>query len=90
MVADIAENDAIKTGENRQGMFFAARTFAFKVGQSFALLLFTSVAEIGRASGLGYRLTAVIATVFCLFGGVALLRYDEKRILREITKASKS
>lgn len=86
MVADIAESDALKTGESREGMFFAARTFTFKMGQSVAMLLFTSIAAIDRTTGLGYRITAVVAAVFCLLGGIALLRYDEKRILREITK----
>jgi MFS family permease len=47
VVADIAEADRITTGENRQGMFYAARTFAFKLGQSVAMLIFTSLAKVG-------------------------------------------
>ena len=35
VVADIAQSDAITSGSNREGMFYAARTFAFKLGQSF-------------------------------------------------------
>ena len=31
IVADVAEEDAIVTGEKREGMFFAARTFAMKM-----------------------------------------------------------
>jgi GPH family glycoside/pentoside/hexuronide:cation symporter len=49
MVADLAHIDAMDTGENRKGMFFAARTFAFKLGQSLALLLFTALATIYNA-----------------------------------------
>ncbi len=79
MVADIAESEAIVTGENREGMFYAARTFAFKLGQSIAMLIFTAVATIGT-SGFGYRLVAIIACVFCLLGGVMLFFYDEKSI----------
>ena len=37
IVADVAEADGIVTGEKREGMFFAARTFAMKFGQSLAL-----------------------------------------------------
>ena len=48
IVADIAEEEAIVTTENRQGMFFAARTFAMKFGASAALLLFTSLAILGN------------------------------------------
>lgn len=81
IVADIAEYDGIATGEKREGMFFAARTFAFKLGQSIGMLIFTSVAEINRVTGLGYRLTVVIAAIFCFFGGIALLQYNEKKIL---------
>ena len=44
IVADVAEEDAILTGEKREGMFFAARTFAMKLGQSVAMLVFTSLA----------------------------------------------
>ena len=49
IVADIALSDEVKTGESRSGMFYAARTFAMKLGQSLALLLFTSLATIGAA-----------------------------------------
>ena len=44
IIADVAEEDAILTGEKREGMFFAARTFAMKMGQSVAALVFTSLA----------------------------------------------
>ena len=47
IVADVAEQDAIVTGEKREGMFFAARTFAMKFGQSLAMLVFTSLAVLG-------------------------------------------
>lgn len=47
IVADVAEADGYETGENREGMFFAARTFAMKFGQSLAMLVFTSLAIIG-------------------------------------------
>lgn len=78
MIADIAQCETVETGENRSGMFFAARTFAFKFGQSVAMLTFTSLAT------LGYRLVAITASIFCLIGGFCLLRYNEKRILEKI------
>ena len=94
VVADISEADKIDTGESRQGMFYAARTFAFKLGQSVAMLLFTSIALIGKSIpkgetgyGLGYRLTALIASVLCLLGGVIFLRYNEKKIISKIEEA---
>jgi GPH family glycoside/pentoside/hexuronide:cation symporter len=47
IVADIAKSDALVTKENHDGMFFAARTFSMKMGQSVAALLFTSLGTIG-------------------------------------------
>lgn len=80
VLADIAESDAVTTGENREGMFYAARTFSMTLGQSLAMILFSSLATIG-AGGLGYRMTAVVATVFCLLGAVVFARYNEKGVL---------
>lgn len=87
VVADISEADRLETGENRQGMFYAARTFVFKLGQSAALVIFTSLSAIGEGTGLGYRLTAVSAAVFCLLGGLIFLHYNENRILHKITNS---
>lgn len=78
MVADVAQEDEINTKQNRNGMFFAARTFAFKLGQSFAMLIFTGFAAQGNS---GYRLAAITAAVLCVLASIALTRYDEKRIL---------
>jgi Na+/melibiose symporter-like transporter len=84
MVADIADYDAGKTGENRQGMFFAVRTFCFKLGQSFAMLLFTSLATIGVQSGNGYRIVAALSAVLCCTGGIILAFFNEKKITEGI------
>ena len=54
IVADVAEAEAKTTGQNREGMFFAARTFAMKFGQSVAMVLFTSFAIIGSQKVVEY------------------------------------
>ena len=94
IVADVAEVDGIETGENREGMFFAARTFAMKWGQSIAMLVFTSLAIIGAsqnlqsnditASPLGLTIVAVAAVVFCVLGAVILSLYNEKKVMKTI------
>lgn len=94
IVADVAEEDAKLTGENREGMFFAARTFAMKFGQSVAMLVFTSLAVLGAtqnlksndltASPVGLRIVAVVAVCFCVLGAVLLGRYDEKKVMAVI------
>ena len=96
MVADVAEAEARATGQNREGMFFAARTFAMKFGQSLAMLLFTSLAIIGAtidtsqnditATKLGMMIVAIVAVVFCVLGAIILLFYREKKIMLAIAK----
>lgn len=86
MLADVAQAEAAATGVNRSGMFFAARTFAFKLGQSAAMLAFTSLATISSGSGLGYRLVALTASVCCALGGAILLFYNEKKIMSELSE----
>ncbi len=88
MLADISESDAVTTGENREGMFYAARTFAFKMGQSLAMLIFTAIATVGT-SGTGYRIAAGIAAAFCIMGGVVLFFYNEKNVNAIIKQSNK-
>ncbi len=97
IVADVAEEDAILTGEKREGMFFAARTFAMKMGQSVAMLVFTSLAILGThqdlksndltASPLGLRVIALVAVAFCVLGAVILALYNEKKVMKTINEA---
>ena len=90
VVADIAEADALQTGEARQGMFYAARTFAMKLGQSVSMLLFTSIAALELAGGMNYRMTAIVACCFCLVSGIAFMRYHEKDVLALIVPAEEA
>jgi len=96
IVADIAESDCIETGENRDAMFYAARTFAFKLGQSVAMIIFTSLAVVGqytetvqgaeviRNNGTGYRISLIIALVLCLIAMVIIIFYNEKKVMKTI------
>jgi GPH family glycoside/pentoside/hexuronide:cation symporter len=98
IVADIALEDEIETGESRSGMFYAARTFAMKLGQSLAMLMFTSLATIGVAkaasgaaqqaagSTLGYRIVALVASVCCIIGGLIMAFFNEKKVMATIAK----
>ena len=96
IVADVAEAEAKTTGQNREGMFFAARTFAMKLGQSIAMLLFTSLAIIGATQSLdsnditatktGMLIVAIVAVAFCCLGAVILMFYREKKVMETIAK----
>ena len=90
-VADVAELDTLETGESRSGMFFAARTFAMKMGQAIAVIVFTSLTAtiddsgtVQNAPAMNFRWTAIIATIACVTGAVIFLFYNEKKILNEI------
>ena len=87
IVADIALSDEIKTGESRSGMFYAARTFAMKLGQSLAMLMFTSLATIGVAP-FGYRLVALVASICCIAGGIIMTFFNEKKVMETIGERS--
>ena len=68
-------------------MFYAARTFAMKFGQSAAMLIFTSLATIGAANGTGYRIVALVAADCCALGGIIMKLFNEKRVL-DVIKAN--
>ena len=69
-------------------MFFAARTFAMKLGQALAMVLFTSIKGIGE-NGFGLRLTAAVAAILCLVGGLILGAYNERQVTGVIAEGSK-
>ena len=89
-VADVSELSTLETGEDRSGMFFAARTFAMKLGQALSMVIYTSVTVKHVVNGEAiveasqYRTVAVIATVTCLIGAGLFLLYNEKMILGRI------
>ncbi len=83
-VADVAELTRLETGEDRSGMFFAARTFAFKMGQALALVTFTSITAVQTQTS--YRTTAIVAFVTCFIGAVIFFTYNEKRLLGKINE----
>ncbi len=86
-VADVAELSRLETGEDRSGMFFAARTFAFKMGQALAMVVFTSITVSGTSQS--YRTTAIVAFFTCLAGALIFFLYKEKMILSKIDELKK-
>lgn len=97
IVADIAECDCIETKENHDAMFYAARTFAFKMGQSIAMIIFTSLAVVGQYTstnelgetiiqnnGNGYRISLIIALILSVVAGIIILFYNEKKVIGTI------
>ena len=88
VVADIADVDALDTGEARQGMFYAARTFAMKLGQAVSMLVFTGIIAMDIGD-MKYRITAIVACAFCLLGALVFARYHEKVVLARIEEENR-
>ncbi|MBR4910156.1 MAG: MFS transporter [Clostridia bacterium] len=89
-VADVSELNTRETGEDRSGMFFAARTFAMKMGQALAVLIYTSITGYATASNNApYRIAAYVATAFCLLGAILFLFYNEKQVMGKIEDLKK-
>lgn len=89
--ADLAQYDSIVSGENRAGMFFAARNFANKLCQSVvvivcALLLGKGADGTGAATSRGVQLTALVAMVFVAASVVIYCFYNDKEIMRTIAE----
>ncbi|MBR3473810.1 MAG: MFS transporter [Oscillospiraceae bacterium] len=95
-VADVSELSTLETGEDRSGMFFAARTFAMKLGQALSMVVYTSVTaaailESGEkyVAPAQYRTVTWVAVVTCLIGAILFLFYDEKGVLGRIDELKK-
>jgi GPH family glycoside/pentoside/hexuronide:cation symporter len=81
IVADIADLDGRKTGERKEGMFYAVHTFMSKIGQMLAMLIFSSLLLLGKDPGddMGVRLTGVVAAGIGLASLAVFSFYREER-----------
>ncbi|HTI57641.1 MFS transporter [Mucilaginibacter sp.] len=81
ILAEIAEQDAKETGENREGMFFAVKYFFVKMGQTLGIALFAFLTVYGKDPGHdhGLRLNGVCGCVLCLAALIFFSRFKEAR-----------
>jgi GPH family glycoside/pentoside/hexuronide:cation symporter len=81
-LCDSAEYDAARSGEAKEGMFVAARTFMQKGGQTSGVLLFAVLTTFGRDVGddLGIRLSGVLGCIMCLAAAALFFGYRAKLI----------
>jgi GPH family glycoside/pentoside/hexuronide:cation symporter len=68
ILGDIAVEDAQRTGENREGIFFAVKFFVVKLGQTLGIAVFAMLTLFGKDPGhdLGLRLSGVVVAGLCL------------------------
>jgi GPH family glycoside/pentoside/hexuronide:cation symporter len=83
ILSDIAEHDAVTTGNKKEAIFYGVRTLMSKVGQMLSMFIFSSLLLFGKDVGdsLGIRLTGPVAAVFSFIGLIFFLMYDEKKML---------
>ncbi|MHB8206345.1 MFS transporter [Mucilaginibacter sp.] len=81
ILAEIAQDDAIKTEENREGMFFAVKYLFVKMGQTLGIALFAFLTVYGKDPGndYGLRLNGLCGFVLCLLAVIFFSRFREKR-----------
>jgi GPH family glycoside/pentoside/hexuronide:cation symporter len=81
ILAEIAERDAEKTGENREGMFFAVKYLFVKLGQTLGIALFAFLTIYGKDPGndYGLRLNGICGCILCLLALLVFSRFKEVR-----------
>ncbi|MDN5288660.1 MAG: transporter [Mucilaginibacter sp.] len=81
ILAEIAQNDAKRTGENSEGMFFAVKYLFVKLGQTLGIALFAFLTVYGKDPGndYGLRLNGICGFVLCLLALLFFSRFREQR-----------
>ncbi len=79
ILADIASDDAVKTGENREGLFFAVKYFVVKLGQTFGIAVFSMLTIYGKDKGndFGLRISGIVVAVLCILAAIVFSYFRE-------------
>lgn len=82
ILAEIAERDAERTGENKEGLYFAVKYFAVKLGQTFGIALFATLTLYGKDPGndIGLRLNGVFGAILCILAALVFSRFKEMKM----------
>jgi GPH family glycoside/pentoside/hexuronide:cation symporter len=90
ILSDIAEHSSLSAGDATTGMFFGARTFAQKIGQTLGIVIFAVFLSFGGDVGddLGVRLSGIGGLVLYSVAAVIFSRYDESRLRTELASLS--
>lgn len=82
IIAEITDKVSEETGYRIEGMFFAVRAFANKVGQTLGVMTFAILTLYGKDPGndFGIRLSAFVGMFICLFAATTFYNYRELNI----------
>ena len=80
ILAEIAHQDAVKTKENKEGLFFAVKYFSVKLGQTVGIGLFATLTLYGKDPGhdYGLRLNGIFGAGLCLVAMAVFSRFKER------------
>ena len=89
MISDIANANALRSGERREAMFFGAQGFLQKVNLGISTGVLAWLLDFGRSvdNPMGVKLAGPVAGAVLLVAAVCFWRYPEKRILQELADA---
>ena len=81
ILADIAQQDTNKTGENHEGMYFAVKYLFVKLGQTTGIAIFAMLTVYGKDPGhdYGLRLNGVVGFVLCIIALLLFSRFKESK-----------
>jgi GPH family glycoside/pentoside/hexuronide:cation symporter len=79
ILGDIASEDAARTGENREGLFFAVKYFVVKLGQTFGIAVFAMLTVLGKDPGhdTGLRVSGFVVAGLCIGAALLFSRFKE-------------
>lgn len=89
ILSDIIQEDSLRSGVNREGIYSATKTFIEKIASAVALIVVSSLLAIGAVGdekvGLyGVKLTGIFAGVFSLISAICFIFYNDKSIIKFI------
>ena len=81
ILADIAQQETIESGENHEGMFFAVKYLFVKLGQTIGIAIFAMLTVYGKDPGndYGLRLNGVVGFVLCVLALLFFTRFKERK-----------
>jgi GPH family glycoside/pentoside/hexuronide:cation symporter len=88
ILAEIAEIDSMRTGQKREGMFFAVRNFFMKMGQTLGMGCFAVLTLYGKDPGndMGIRLNGILGLVLGIVAALVFLNFREKGYKRDFSR----
>jgi len=91
VIAEIAQLDSLRTGLQKEGMYFAVRNFFYKLGMTSGIMCFTILTLWGKDPGndRGIRMNGIFGFVLCVLAGLVFLTFKEKKIIAEIHERRK-